>query len=272
MRYSPSLSISDNAKQNNCSEAAVRKYIRIRGIDRRYEKKVGLVNEIRKVLQKNPSAKLSDIAQITHHSLNTIKLYYKAAIGEAEVSRSSTKKVAKTDIRQYRDYYATHPSAVRDILTKEKFSKWVLEPCCGGGYMAEEIKKAGYKVSAYDIVNRGYGKQADFLNTDWEQGKWDIITNPPFKSVTLFIRKAIEICKEKVAILLPLRYLTSQERYDFYKEYPPARVYAYTNRICIAKNGRFDKYQKGQSAVIYAWFIWEKGYRGDTILKWITNK
>jgi len=25
----------------------------------------------------------------------------------------------------------------------------------------------------------------------------------------------------------------------------------------------------GGSAVAYAWFIWEKGYKGDTIVKWI---
>ena len=24
----------------------------------------------------------------------------------------------------------------------------------------------------------------------------------------------------------------------------------------------------GGSAVAYAWYIWEKGYKGDTVLKW----
>ena len=29
----------------------------------------------------------------------------------------------------------------------------------------------------------------------------------------------------------------------------------------------FDKYTS--SAVAYAWFVFEKGYKGDTIVKWI---
>ena len=33
-------------------------------------------------------------------------------------------------------------------------------------------------------------------------------------------------------------------------------------------NGDFKKYNYN-GAVAYAWFVWEKGYKGDTILKWI---
>ena len=36
--------------------------------------------------------------------------------------------------------------------------------------------------------------------------------------------------------------------------------------MCV-KNAKFDEY-KG-SAVAYAWFIWEKGYQGETELRWI---
>ena len=35
----------------------------------------------------------------------------------------------------------------------------------------------------------------------------------------------------------------------------------------LDKIGDFEKY-KYNSAVAYAWYIWEKGYNGDTILKW----
>ena len=34
-----------------------------------------------------------------------------------------------------------------------------------------------------------------------------------------------------------------------------------------AKNGDFDKYPT--SAVAYGWFVWEKGYKGDPVVKWI---
>ena len=72
---------------------------------------------------------------------------------------------------------------------------------------------------------------------------------------------------------MPLRYLSSRERYEFYQQYPPIRVYCYINRINIAKSGRFDLYDEaGANMEIYAWFIWEKGYKGITELKWIENR
>ena len=58
MRYNPNVYVVENANSNNCSEAAVRKYIKVHCIDRRYEQKVGIVNEIRKSIQDNPSVPL----------------------------------------------------------------------------------------------------------------------------------------------------------------------------------------------------------------------
>lgn len=41
---------------------------------------------------------------------------------------------------------------------------------------------------------------------------------------------------------------------------------ASSSRLNCAKNGDFIKY-KGNSARCYAWYIWEKGYTGDTIIR-----
>ena len=36
-----------------------------------------------------------------------------------------------------------------------------------------------------------------------------------------------------------------------------------------AKNGDFETMiEGGGSAVAYGWYCWEKGYKGDTTLKW----
>lgn len=48
-------------------------------------------------------------------------------------------------------------------------------------------------------------------------------------------------------------------------ENPPKKVYVSSSRIECAENGKF----KGTSAVAYAWFVWEKGFKGDPIIKWI---
>lgn len=273
MKYNPRLSIQENAKRNKCSIAAVRKYIRVNGIDRRYESKVNTIDTIKRTINNEPEISLAKIAQKTKFSLNTVKKYYPYAVGQKMLSKIDTNKVSKIDVRELRDYYATHPSVMEDLLRVESFNQKIIEPCCGGGFMAEVLKKAGYEVEASDIVDRGYGQVADFLTEEFTPNAYDIITNPPYKNVLLFIKRALQICKQKVAILMPLRYLSSMERYEFYQQYPPSRVYCYTNRINIAKNGMFDIYNDaGANLEIYAWYIWEKGYKGITELRWIENR
>ena len=52
-----------------------------------------------------------------------------------------------------------------------------------------------------------------------------------------------------------------------YKNNPPKKIYVASGRLICAKNGEFEKYTS--SAVAYAWFIWEKGYKGSPKIGWI---
>ena len=87
------------------------------------------------------------------------------------------------------------------------------------------------------------------------------------------LKKALQIAKNKVAMLLPIQYLSSKERYtELFKANPPKCVYVYVERVTIAKNGDFATYARaGTNKEIYAWYVWEKGYNGETVLKWIHN-
>lgn len=71
----------------------------------------------------------------------------------------------------------------------------------------------------------------------------------------------------KVAMFLKLTFLEGQKRKKFFEKYPPKVVYIYSKRKNCAKNGDFDKYPS--SAIAYAWYVWEKGFKGETIIKWI---
>ena len=271
VNYRPDLTIAENARLNNCSESNIRYYIRSNNIDRKSDRTAKTILKLRKLYR--DGMKPSEMASLSALSLNTVKKYWEAVVTEDELSKVDSHKRQKLTIRQRKEYYATHPSVTSDLLKVETFSENILEPCCGGGFMAEVIKKAGYKVRATDIVDRGYGEGGiDFLTSDFQIGTYDIITNPPYNICVDFINKALKIAKNKVAILLPLRYLTSAERYELlYKSNPPVRVYVYIERICIAKNGEFEKYERGTNPLMYAWFVWEKGYKGETTLKWIHN-
>ena len=172
------------------------------------------------------------------------------------------------DEREENDYYATDPKAIDMLMSKETFNKNIWEPAAGGGHLSKRLKEYGYNVKQSDIIQRVEGVEIiDFLKTN-ETFDGDIITNPPYKYCTQFILKALELIKEgnKIAMFLKLQTLEGQERYKkIFSKYPPRKIYVFIKRIQCAKNGLF----KGSSAVCYAWFIWEKGYKGHTIIDWL---
>lgn len=171
--------------------------------------------------------------------------------------------------REKHDYYATEPKATKLLLEHESFNQKVWECCCGEGHMSEVLKKEGYEVLSTDLIDRGYGDYVmDFLSYD---GTWegDIITNPPYKYALEFVEKALDSINDnsKVAMFLKLTFLEGKKRKKFFKENPPKRIYISSSRLMCAKNGEFERYKS--SAVAYAWFIWEKGYKGKPEIEWI---
>lgn len=177
--------------------------------------------------------------------------------------------------RQVDDYYATEPKAIEILLEQEQFSDIVWECACGGGHMSKVLKEHGYNVISSDIVDRGYPytQILDFLKVKPEHKNFiDIITNPPYKYAKEFVEKALDISADgvKVAMFLKLTFLESKSRKKLFEKYPPKVVYVSSSRLQCAKNGDFVKYGKGVgTAVAYAWFVWEKGYVGNPIIKWV---
>ena len=47
---------------------------------------------------------------------------------------------------------------------------------------------------------------------------------------------------------------------------PSIRVWVSSSRLKCAMNGDFEDFSS--SAAAYAWFVWEKVYKGETTVKW----
>ena len=177
------------------------------------------------------------------------------------------------DERQIDDYYATEPKATQLLLDKVQFSNVVWECACGGGHMSEVLKQNGYSVYSTDLVDRGYEDTIilDFLKFN-TLNNIDIITNPPYKYAKEFVEHALDISSYgvKVAMFLKPTFLEGKARKKLFEKYPPKAVYVSSSRLQCAKNGDFEKYGKGVgTAVAYAWYVWEKGFNGKTIIEWI---
>lgn len=131
------------------------------------------------------------------------------------------------------DYYATEPRAVELLLEQEQ--------------------------------------GVDFLtcNTSFMDIPYDIITNPPYKYSTEFAEKALELVADgrKVAMFLKLTFMESKKRKPFFQKYPPRIIYVSAGRLMCGFNGEF-KTHSGR-AIAYAWYVWEKGFNDDPVIRWI---
>ena len=176
--------------------------------------------------------------------------------------------------REKNDYYATDPIAIDELLKKETLNHNIWECACGGLHLANRLKELGYNVRTSDLVKRVNDDNIEVLDFLSYQGKYegDIVTNPPYILAKEFVLKALDIVSEgnKVVMFLKLLFLESQNRYEeLFKLYPPKKIYVFSKRVRCQINGDFSK--KDSSAICYAWYVWEKGYKGLPTINWINN-
>lgn len=182
--------------------------------------------------------------------------------------------------RHPEEYYATDPQALQDFLWAfserdgNELNTMIWEPACGEGNLAKVLQEYGHTILATDKVFRDYGCTYDFLD-EKDPMKWpgDIITNPPYKNNMDmgFVKRALQVVPNGawVIMLFKVQFLASRKRFDLFSQLPPRFVYIHSSRIKIWKNNEND----GKSnALDYAWYVWKKGYQGETILRWIPGK
>ena len=186
------------------------------------------------------------------------------------------------------DYYSTPTNEVLNILNTLNIdfsNKSILEPCIGGGHMAEgineylinrscsnvgligsDIQDRGYKNDNWQL---GYGKDYDFFSDEYPNNKADwIIMNPPFSVIEPFMIRSLEIAEKGIIMLARLQILEGSGRYEnILKNNPPTDVYVYVDRIQCWKNGIKPT---GTSAQAYAWIVWDNEQKENgTQLHWI---
>lgn len=165
------------------------------------------------------------------------------------------------------DYYATPPSMAEELLILEPELNNIWEPACGEGHLAKIFEQKKLLKKASDITDRGYGETLDFLSYN-ESYNGNIVTNPPYNKAQEFVEHALDIINNgnKVCMFLKLTFLEGKKRKKLFERRCLKRVYVSTSRVNCACNGDFNN--NTSSAVAYAWFVFEKGYVGDPIIKW----
>jgi len=171
------------------------------------------------------------------------------------------------------DYYATNPESTKALLSVEDIIYPALEPACGEGHIAKLLNED--LTQSCDLVYRGYGigGSTNFL-TDEMIGEFNtVITNPPFSLFTEFVEKALRVANKKVIMFGKLVALEGQKRATFLETTPLKYVYVFKKRQQILRNGNEIDPKTGKkwasNTMAFAWFVWEKGYVGNPIIKWL---
>lgn len=167
------------------------------------------------------------------------------------------------------DYYATDPKAaylfLNSFLEKNDPSPF-WEPACGEGHLAEVLEDYVLLDRSSDLIDRGYGEVLDFLK---EGGKYggSIITNPPFLLFEPFIEKALSLVSAGNFVIFfgRIQIAESKKRAPYFKK-DIHSIYLHTKRVGCAPNGDFTKVVYGMT---YAWFVWQKGFKGAPKFYWI---
>ena len=172
--------------------------------------------------------------------------------------------------REENDIYATDPKALEVFLEESGIElRNVWECACGEGHLAKVLDAKGLLGRASDLIDRGYGQTESnfyFFSDVWDG---DILTNPPYGDAMKFCQHALDCVDEgsKVVMLMRIQFLEGQRRKPFLLANPPKYVYVSSSRLLLAKKADFVKYNT-PSANCYAWYVWEKGFKGETTLRW----
>lgn len=175
--------------------------------------------------------------------------------------------------REKNDFYATDPLAIDHLKKVYDIPENVWECACGRGDLSKRLIEMGHKVYSSDLYDRGYGDVGKnfFTFTEMPEGCSCILTNPPYKYAMEFVLYSLYLLPPGGTCIMFLKttFLEGQKRYDnLFSKFPPKYVFQFIKRMNCLNGGEEDK-SNTSSAVSYCWFVFEKGFTEDTIIKWI---
>ena len=167
------------------------------------------------------------------------------------------------------DMYSTPAVAVEALLRVEKLPRYLWEPAAGRGNIVDVLRVHGHEVLASDLID--YNIPTHFAGRDFllerklPSGCECIITNPPFKIVEAFTRHALKLAPPKLVLLLRLAFLESERRCDILESAGLARVHVFRKGLPMMHR---DSWQgpKANSGMAFAWYVFERGYTGPTVI------
>ena len=176
-----------------------------------------------------------------------------------------------TELVKKYELFETPAWAAEAILDKEMLTERVIDPCVGTGVLSDAAKNRHHVVDSYDIHNWGYRGTIvkDFLSENFPavyMKQVAVLMNPPFNKAEEFVRKALVADARKVICFQRFAWWESNKRRDFWKEFPPNRVYLCGSRASCWRADIPEKDRKSSTPTAHAWFVWEPAHPAGTVM------
>jgi hypothetical protein len=153
------------------------------------------------------------------------------------------------------------------VFTKNTTAKWIVDYFNPKGSILEPAAGENAFYNLFDNEEKYRCEITDGLDFfEWDKKVDWIITNPPYNLALEFAQTSLIVAKKKVALLMKINFLEGVKRKSFLENSPLKYVYVFSKRQTLT---RPDWEGKNKGFITYAWFVWEIGYEGETIIKWL---
>lgn len=177
-KYDPTLSVEENATNNNVSIAAIRSYIQARGIDRATDRQIYLFNKIRKYAKEHPKEKAPQIAEGLGITPNTVRRYMKMT-EEPIPKKKKTTTINHADKLRFLSVSEKQTDILKTILAihlpnRKNFqcdlTAWKL------GFYKDGLEKPTCCYDKYaSILKNEKIRDLSLFETDWHDGTFESI-------------------------------------------------------------------------------------------------
>lgn len=177
------------------------------------------------------------------------------------------------------DNWYVEPSwCVERLFDAVSFFGTIHDPCCGLGTIPLVARRAGFKTTASDIVDRaltkpvGVGLPTKFSITRYQDDHRmhdNIVCNPPFDDINEtplpFVQWALAHTRDKVALLVPFKWFAGDKRSRVLETLPLGRVLMLTPRPSMPPGpALLDMWSRGEEPKggreDFAWAIFGDNY------------
>lgn len=176
--YDPTLSVEENAANNNVTTAAIRSYIQARGIDRTTDRQIYLYNKVKKYTHEHPKEKAPQIAVALDLSPNTVRRYMKMT-EQPQPKEKKTATINQADKLKFISASESQTDILKTILAihlpkRNNFqcdlTAWKL------GFYKNGLPKPLYCYDKYaSILDNDEVRDLVEFETDWQDGTFENI-------------------------------------------------------------------------------------------------